>query len=247
VSEEVQPERRERRDQEPSESYAAQPQEPRAADGVREVRRIFESSPTPPRWPMYIRQAKQFMRNVDSSFDERRFGFGSLNDLLRAAQREGVFRMERDRQGSVRLFPGPVLQSAAPASPTGGRPAEDDDNRGNVRLPNEPSSPWSDNGAEPVVVTAADGSPSDSWPAETQASESEVVEAAGVQEIDVAPVVDAEEIGQPDQADAAKPGRGRRGGRGGRTSARKPQEAVAQRPRKSPRPRSARSRKDAPQ
>ena len=68
---------------------------------------------------MYIRQAKQFMRNVGPSFDERKFGFGSLVDLLRAAQREGLFRMERDRQGSVRLFPGPAMQAPtlAPAPP----------------------------------------------------------------------------------------------------------------------------------
>ena len=39
--------------------------EPRAADGIREVRRIFQSAPNPPRFPMYVRQAKQFMRGVD--------------------------------------------------------------------------------------------------------------------------------------------------------------------------------------
>ena len=45
--------------------------EPRTADGIREVRRLFQSAQNPPRWPMYIRQAKQFLRNVDASFDER--------------------------------------------------------------------------------------------------------------------------------------------------------------------------------
>ena len=62
---------------------------PRAADGVREVRRLFQAAPNPPRWPMYIRQAKQFMRNVDSTFDERKFGFASLVDLLRASAATG--------------------------------------------------------------------------------------------------------------------------------------------------------------
>ena len=52
--------------------------EPRVADGIREVRRLFQSAQNPPRWPMYIRQAKQFLRNVDASFDERKFGFASL-------------------------------------------------------------------------------------------------------------------------------------------------------------------------
>ena len=41
--------------------------EPRTADGIREVRRLFQSARTPPRWPMYIRQAKQFLRNVDAN------------------------------------------------------------------------------------------------------------------------------------------------------------------------------------
>ena len=52
--------------------------EPRTADGIREVRRLFQSAQNPPRWPMYIRQAKQFLRNVDASFDERKYGFASL-------------------------------------------------------------------------------------------------------------------------------------------------------------------------
>ena len=65
----------------------------------------------PPRWPMYIRQAKQFLRNVDATFDERKFGFASLVDLLRACQREGLFRIERDRQGVMRVFPGNIMQA----------------------------------------------------------------------------------------------------------------------------------------
>src|SRR5262245_1311131 len=87
--------------------------EPRTADGIREVRRLFQSAQNPPRWPMYVRQAKQFLRNVDGSFDERKFGFASLVDLLRACQREGLFRIERDRQGVIRLFPGNVMQPVA--------------------------------------------------------------------------------------------------------------------------------------
>src|SRR6185503_12541068 len=84
--------------------------EPRAADGIRAVRRIFQSAPNPPRFPMYVRQAKQFMRGIDPQFDERNYGFGTLQDLLRACQREGLFRIERDRQGVIRLFPGNIMQ-----------------------------------------------------------------------------------------------------------------------------------------
>jgi hypothetical protein len=83
---------------------------PRMAEAIAEVRRLFQSAPNPPRWPMYVRQVKQFLRGVDPTFDERKFGFTSLNDLLRGCQKEGLFRMERDRQGVVRFFQGNVLK-----------------------------------------------------------------------------------------------------------------------------------------
>ena len=219
--------------------FEVSPQEPRAADGIREIRRIFQNATTPPRWPMYIRQAKQFMRNVEPSFDERKFGFGSLVDLLRAAQREGLFRMERDRQGSVRLFPGPAMQT-----PSVRPPVDDDDNRGNI--------------AEPGNVQETDEAAGEAWmpeavPSRSDESEiqSEVVDGAVVQELDVAPVVDAEELPQEQASSSEQPSRGRRPSRSGRAP-RKPQEAGATRARKapSPKPRAARaprSRKDAPQ
>ena len=116
---------------------------------------------------MYIRQAKQFLRNVDSSFDERRYGFGSLVDLMRACQREGLFRIERDRQGVMRLFPGNVMQQPADVVDEG---LPDDmsmdaqeDSRGNV--------------AEPAT---ADGD----WRTTEPAGESELVDGDVVQEID---------------------------------------------------------------
>jgi uncharacterized LabA/DUF88 family protein len=84
--------------------------EPRLADGIREVRRLFQAAQNPPRWPMYVRQVKQFLRGVDPTFDERKYGFASLNDLLRACQKDGLFRMERDRQGVMRFFQGNVMK-----------------------------------------------------------------------------------------------------------------------------------------
>ena len=63
---------------------ATQPaSQPRAAEAVVEVRRLFQAAQQPPRWPMYVRQVKQYLRGVDPTFDERKFGFHSLNDLLR--------------------------------------------------------------------------------------------------------------------------------------------------------------------
>jgi uncharacterized protein (TIGR00288 family) len=80
-------------------------------DGIRDVQQAFTQSATPPRWPMYVRQAKQYLRNAIENFDERKYGFASVVDLLRAAGKEGVLRIERDRQGAVRIFPGNNLQA----------------------------------------------------------------------------------------------------------------------------------------
>jgi hypothetical protein len=90
---------------------------PRMTEAIAEVRRLFQSAQNPPRWPMYVRQVKQFLRGVDPAFDERKFGFGSLNDLLRGCQKDGLFRMERDRQGVVRFFQGNVLKGPESARP----------------------------------------------------------------------------------------------------------------------------------
>jgi hypothetical protein len=84
-------------------------------DGIRAVQAAF-GGPTQPRWPMYVRQAKQFLRNAIEGFDERNYGFATVVDLLRAAGKEGVLRIERDRQGAVRVFAGPKL-AASPAPP----------------------------------------------------------------------------------------------------------------------------------
>jgi uncharacterized LabA/DUF88 family protein len=83
------------------------------ADGVQFVGDVLRAA-TSARWPMYIRNVKQLLRAADSGFDERRFGFGGLMDLLRACQRDGLMRLERDRRGGLRVFPGAVLQGATP-------------------------------------------------------------------------------------------------------------------------------------
>jgi uncharacterized LabA/DUF88 family protein len=80
-----------------------------AADGVRFVSGVLQKA-TGARWPMYIRNVKQLLRAADSGFDERRYGFGGLMDLLRACQRDNIMRLERDRRGGLRVFPGAALQ-----------------------------------------------------------------------------------------------------------------------------------------
>jgi uncharacterized protein (TIGR00288 family) len=84
-------------------------------DGIRAVQRAFTDSP-PARWPLYVRQAKQHLRTAIEGFDERKYGFASVVDLLRAAGKESVVRIERDRQGAIRVFPGANL-APKPAMP----------------------------------------------------------------------------------------------------------------------------------
>jgi uncharacterized LabA/DUF88 family protein len=76
------------------------------------TRDIFNRATQQPRWPMYVRQLKQFIRSVDQTFDERKWGFATVMEFLRVAQREGIFRLERDRRGQIRVFSGSALQSA---------------------------------------------------------------------------------------------------------------------------------------
>ncbi len=218
--------------------------EPRTADGISEVRRLFQAAQNPPRWPMYIRQAKQFLRNVDSAFDERKFGFASLVDLLRACQREGLFRIERDRQGVMRVFPGNIMQgAAAPAGAAGQGLPGDDDNRGNV--------------AEPVPVD--DEADAEEWTPPPSAA-GEVVEGAVVQENVTPEVIDGEaafelNADQPAAEPAAPKGRGRARSKpaaGGRSAepraSRKSADAApkARKPAAKPRAPRTRARKDTP-
>jgi uncharacterized LabA/DUF88 family protein len=83
------------------------------AEGVALVRQLLNEATTPPRWPMYLRQMKQFIRTARPDFDERRFG--ALPDLMRACAKEGFVRLERDRQGGLRLF-APLVPRATPVA-----------------------------------------------------------------------------------------------------------------------------------
>ena len=76
------------------------------ADGVKLAGQLLAAATTA-RWPMYLRNAKQILRA--GAFDERRYGFGGLMDLLRACQRESLIRLERDRRGGLRVFQGSAL------------------------------------------------------------------------------------------------------------------------------------------
>ena len=94
------------------------------AEGVQRAGRILGAA-TGARWPMYLRNVKQILRQTEGGFDERRYGFGGLMDLLKGCQREGFVRVERDRRGGLRVFQGSALQRvSAPLSDSIGNVAE---------------------------------------------------------------------------------------------------------------------------
>jgi uncharacterized LabA/DUF88 family protein len=97
-----------------------------AAEGVRIAGDILRRA-TNARWPMYLRNVKQILRQAEGGFDERRFGFSGLMDLLRALQRDGLLRVERDRRGGLRVFQGPALQRSPIAAEAADRPREERD------------------------------------------------------------------------------------------------------------------------
>lgn len=86
-------------------------------EGVRAMQEVFQNATITPHWPMYLRNVKQFIKNASPSFDERRYGFQSFLEAVRSAQRAGIFRLERNRQGILRVFPGNQIQSQRAAAP----------------------------------------------------------------------------------------------------------------------------------
>ena len=96
------------------------------AEGYAIIKEVFSRPGTVSRWPLYVRQAKQLLKAADESFDERRYGFNGIIDALRYGQREGLFRLDRDRQGVIRVYPGDnmpgVVTEAQPRLPTGPKP-----------------------------------------------------------------------------------------------------------------------------
>jgi uncharacterized protein (TIGR00288 family) len=84
------------------------------ADGIR-IAGQHMAGAVDARWPMYLRNVKQILRAA--GFDERRYGFGGLLDLLKACQREGLVRVERDRRGGLRVFQGPTMPRTVVSAP----------------------------------------------------------------------------------------------------------------------------------
>src|SRR5436190_13208374 len=170
-----------------------QPQSPpRAQEAVAEVKRLFAIGQQPPRWPMYLRQVKQYLRNVDQSFDERKFGFNSLNDLLRACQRDGLFRMERDRQGVIRFFQGTAIKE------TGASAAARGINQADIEA------------AERLAAQA------EAELAAAEAREAEIVDGDVVREVAPTEIVDGEAVAAEETAAPAEESKPRRKAKGAR-------------------------------
>jgi hypothetical protein len=66
---------------------------------------------------MYLRNVKQFIKNAMPTFDERAYGFANFLEAVRAAQRGGVFRLERNRQGILRVYPGSQIPQPSREAP----------------------------------------------------------------------------------------------------------------------------------
>jgi uncharacterized protein (TIGR00288 family) len=79
---------------------------PRLQEPSRDLYATFQNARVKPRWPMYLRNMKQYLRAADPGFDERAHGFATIHDLVRQGQRDGILRIERNRQGILRIFPG---------------------------------------------------------------------------------------------------------------------------------------------
>jgi len=102
----------------PQQGGGAQPQAPVAdpalqGEGYKVMEQVFLKPGAVQRWPLYLRQAKAVLRAADETFDERKYGFTGLVEALRFGQREGLFRLDRDRQGVLRVYPGQLLQGVA--------------------------------------------------------------------------------------------------------------------------------------
>jgi uncharacterized protein (TIGR00288 family) len=83
-------------------------------EGVRALFDAFQNAKNPPHWPMYLRNVKQYVKNAAPSYDERRYGFANFLEAVRAAGRAGLFRLERNRQGILRIFAGAQFPRATP-------------------------------------------------------------------------------------------------------------------------------------
>ncbi len=200
----------------PASSHAAEAESPADArgeapqtsivDGIHLLHRVLATPGAIARWPMYVRNVKQAMRAADPGFDERKHG--NLVEILRAVQRDGLVRLDRDRQGVLRVFQGPQLR--IPVAP----PQEPLDVA--VEM-DEPAAPPAPAPAEAAGFGLAAGFPPPVEPGDAQADAA-------------AAVSETPDTGGPDAAEPAAEGTPRRRRKAG-TAALRPKSTTARKPR----------------
>ncbi len=182
-------------------------------EGVALVRRVLAEATTPPRWPMYPRQFKQFLRAADPAFDERKYG--SIAELMRACQKDGLLKLERDRQGGLRVFAaaGGTPRASVPhgwSILAGGQPSSGPDETGEGPEPHE---------EQPIIPAHRDDLPDDDIGNRISGGAVDVTREtiggrgfgrAAVPALAIDDSDDADDEPQPPAPPAAKPGRGRK-------------------------------------
>jgi hypothetical protein len=99
----------------PTATAPSSPSPAQSEEGVKALFDAFQNAKNPPHWPMYLRNVKQYVKNAAPSYDERRYGFANFLEAVRAAGRAGLFRLERNRQGILRIFAGNHFPRPTPA------------------------------------------------------------------------------------------------------------------------------------
>ncbi len=87
------------------------------SEAIKALQELLKDSKVKPHWPMYLRTFKQFLRSLEPPFDERPYGLPSTYDLVRQGHRDGLLRVERNRQGILRIFPGEHFPPSAEEQP----------------------------------------------------------------------------------------------------------------------------------
>jgi uncharacterized protein (TIGR00288 family) len=198
------------------------------------VDRIADSRPGK---PLYVRHLAQGMRAIDPGFDEQSYGFRTLTELMYLGQREGILRMQRDRQGAWRIQPlgasaeASVASSEARSAASGPPEAADE-----VDAPVQAAEGEADVEQEPEgeeVAAAPAERFSEAAPQETEETEEEPV--AGDRPVEGEASTTPAEAAEPAQSKAKPAARSRRrssqGAKGGEKAPRRGERSTAGRPR----------------
>jgi uncharacterized LabA/DUF88 family protein len=88
------------------EAPPAEPVDPaRRAEALEILKNVLAAAVAKaPNRPLYMRHIRQGLKAAGHEFDERRYGFRGVLDLLYHAERAGLIRLTRDRNGVLRIF-----------------------------------------------------------------------------------------------------------------------------------------------